>query len=81
MNSVNLKNIRFSLKDVIRMAVSLIILGVLLFLKDIFPNNPFVMKYFYGLYGILWIIVFFLVFFIIEFWIARKRKAQNNAKN
>ena len=81
MNSVNLKNIRFSLKDIIRMAVSLIILGVLLFLKDIFPNNPIVMKYFYGPYGILWIIVFFLVFFKIEFWIARKRKAQNNAKN
>ena len=80
MNSTNLKNIRFSLKDTIRIAVSLIILGVLLFLKDIFPNNPFVMKYFYGTYGILWIILFFIVFFKIEFWLARKRKTGNNPK-
>jgi len=77
MSSVNLKNIRFSLIDIIRIIISLIILGVLLFLKDIFPNNPFVMKYFYGPYGILWIILFFIVFFKIEFWIARKRQRED----
>ncbi len=73
------KNIQFSFIDIIRMLVSLIILGVLLFLKDIFPNNPFVIKYFYGAYGLLWIIIFFAVFFKIEFWIARKRKIEKNA--
>jgi len=76
MSSLNLRKIRISLIDIIRIAVSLIILGLLLFLKDIFPNNQFVVKYFYGPYGILWIILFFIVFFKIEFWIARKRQTE-----
>jgi hypothetical protein len=80
MNQINSKKIRLSITDIIRIIISLLILGVLLFLKDIFPNNPFVMKYFFGLYGILWVIVFFIIFWKIEIFIARKRK-ENDRKN
>ena len=74
MNQINKTNIRLSFVDIIRIVISLSILGVLLFLKDIFPDNPFVMKYFYGPYGIFWIIIFFVIFWKIEVSIARKRK-------
>jgi uncharacterized Tic20 family protein len=81
MKQINSKKFRLSICDIIRIIVSLLILGVLLFLKDIFPDNRFVMKYFFGLYGILWIVIFFIIFWRIEIFVAHKRKKGNDRRN
>jgi len=76
MKRVDSKMFHLSYTDIVRLVVSLIVLFLLLFLKDIFPKNPFVLKYFSGAYGFLWIVLFFIVFFMIEVSIARKRKTK-----
>lgn len=70
-----------SWNDIIRLGIAFIILGAFLFLKYIFPNNPFIMKYFSGVYGMIGIVVFFILLWRIEVSIARKRKRKEKEDN
>jgi hypothetical protein len=43
--------------DVIKVTIVIIILGSIMLLQYMFPNNPFVMKYFSGNFGVLWFLL------------------------
>ncbi|MBA4392196.1 MAG: hypothetical protein C0407_01455 [Desulfobacca sp.] len=65
-------NRNLTLPYIIKIIIGLCILFSIMSLQHIFPKNEFVMKYFSGLYGLLWFILFWLLVFIIDFIIPRK---------
>ncbi|OGP50209.1 MAG: hypothetical protein A2Y79_07840 [Deltaproteobacteria bacterium RBG_13_43_22] len=68
------ENKSLPLSYIIKVTVGLIILLGLLSIRYIFPNNPFIIKYFTGFYGLLWFAFFWVIVFILDFIISKRNK-------
>jgi hypothetical protein len=74
MNKKDSEKTSFSYSDIIKITISLLILGNIFFLKYIFPKSPFVSKYFSGRYALLWFILFWVILFIVDIYIPKKKR-------
>lgn len=71
-----------SLKEIpcvnIRTIIGAIIIAVviltLFMLREIYPNNPFIIKYLNGGYLIIEVIAFFGILGVVDIWMARRRE-------
>jgi|GEM_PF-1385627 len=68
------KAIKLTPLDIVELMVGGIILLTLFSIKYVFPNNPFVNKWFSGFSGFALIVVFFICIYIYDLKIRKKRK-------
>ena len=68
------KDLKLSLKSIIGFFFVALIIIILFMLREIFPNNPFIMKYFNKGYLFAELIIFFGILWGIASLMKRKRK-------
>ena len=71
------KDLKLSLKSIIGFFFVALIIIILFMLREIFPNNPFIMKYFNKGYLIAELIIFFGILWGIASLIKRKKEDNN----
>ena len=74
MSDLNSK-IKLTWGEIIRLIVAAFIFLLLVFLKDIYPHSPFVRKYFDGLYGFTWVVLYFAAIWFIETKLTKRKKS------
>ena len=67
---------RVNIGTIIGAIVIAVIILTLFMLREIYPDNPFIMKYFNGGFLIMEVIAFFGILWGADIWMARRREKQ-----
>ncbi len=75
MRKLPLKDIpRVNIRTIIGAIIIAIVILTLFMFREIYPNNPFIMKYLSGGYLIMEVIAFFGILWGADIWMARRRE-------
>jgi polyferredoxin len=64
-----------TVSDAISVIIVIAIFFSIFLLRYIFPNSPFIMKYFTGIYALTWYVLFWVIVFVVEIIIIPRRRS------
>ena len=69
-----------TIRTIIGLIIGGIVILTLFMLREIYPNNPFIMKYFNKGYLVMEVLLFFGILWGIDIWIAHRREKRKREK-
>ena len=76
----NRKTPPITIRTIIGLIIGGIVILTLFMLREIYPNNPFIMKYFNKGYLVMEVLLFFGILWGIDIWIAHRREKRKREK-